>query len=185
MFILASKSPRRQELIKKLVSDFDIIVPNIDESSVKTTIECTPLEISKLKAYKIYSNHPDDEVLACDTVVVINNTILGKPKDKEDAKRMLKILSGKKHIVLSGYTYISKNKEVNRTVKSFVYFNELSDELIDAYIKTGSPMDKAGSYGIQDKDKGFNLIKKIEGSYDNVMGLPTEDIARFVINKTI
>ena len=93
---------------------------------------------------------------------------------------MLKMLSGHKHVVVSGYTFISKNKEVSRSVRTYVYFNELSDELIKEYIKSGSPMDKAGAYGIQDKQ--FNLVKSIEGSYYNVVGFPLEDIKKHVFN---
>ena len=87
---------------------------------------------------------------------------------------MLSKLSGEKHVVISGYTIISKEKEVTRTVRTYVYFNKLSDELIDRYIASGSPMDKAGAYGIQDEE--FHLVDHIEGSMDNVVGLPTEDI---------
>ena len=89
---------------------------------------------------------------------------------------MLRKLSGKKHVVISGYTFINKDKEITRTVTTYVYFNDISDQLIDEYIKTGSPMDKAGAYGIQDKE--FNLVNHIEGSLDNVIGLPVEDIKK-------
>ena len=106
---------------------------------------------------------------------------MGKPKSVEDAKRMLRSLSGEKHVVISGYTYISKEKEVTRTVRTYVYFNKLSEELIDKYVASGSPMDKAGAYGIQDSD--FNLVNHIEGSFDNVIGLPVEDIQAHVFNK--
>ena len=88
---------------------------------------------------------------------------------------MLKKLSGKKHIVLSGYTFINRNREINRTVRTEVYFRALDDNLILRYIKTGSPLDKAGAYGIQDD---FALVERIVGSYDNVMGFPSEDIAK-------
>ena len=93
---------------------------------------------------------------------------------KEKASEMLHKLSGRKHVVISGYTLISKEKEITRTVRTYVYFNKLSDELIEKYIATGSPMDKAGAYGIQDKE--FDLVNHIEGSFDNVIGLPTEDL---------
>jgi septum formation protein len=180
MFILASKSPRRQELIKKLVPDFICISPDVDEN-ITCSPSALPSEISKLKAYKVFASHPDDVVLACDTIVINDGEIYGKPKNYEDAKRMLKALSGKTHIVLSGYTLISKEKEITRTIKSKVTFNELSEQTISSYLASGSPFDKAGAYGIQ--DSSFHLIKKIAGSFDSVMGLPTEDIKKYLFLK--
>ncbi|HZJ89901.1 MAG TPA: Maf family protein [Bacilli bacterium] len=178
MFILASKSPRRHELLKKLVPEFTIIVPDIDEE-ISTSIPSDTAKItSKFKAYAIFQNYPDATVLACDTIVVVDGELLGKPKDAADAKKMLRQLSGKKHHVISGYTLIGPRREVNRNVVTEVYFNELTDAVIDAYIKSGSPFDKAGAYGIQDEE--FNLVKKINGSYFNVMGLPVEDLAKFI-----
>ena len=174
MIILASESPRRRELIKKITKEFTVIPANIDESVLHIPACDLPGELSKLKAYDVFAKYPNDKVLACDTVVIIDGQILGKPRSKEQAKEMLQKLSGRKHVVISGYTIISKEKEVTRTVRTYVYFNKLSDELIDAYIATGSPMDKAGAYGIQDQE--FDLVNHIEGSFDNVIGLPTEDI---------
>ena len=174
MTILASESPRRRELIKKITKEFTVIPANIDESVLHIPACDLPGELSKLKAYDIFAKYPNDKVLACDTVVIIDDQILGKPHSKEQAKEMLQKLSGRKHVVISGYTIISKEKEITRTVRTYVYFNKLSDELIDAYIATGSPMDKAGAYGIQDQE--FNLVNHIEGSFNNVIGLPTEDI---------
>ena len=174
MIILASESPRRRELIKKITKEFTVIPANIDESVLHIPACDLPGELSKLKAYDIFAKYPNDKVLACDTVVIIDGQILGKPHSKEQAKEMLQKLSGRKHVVISGYTIISKEKEITRTVRTYVYFNKLSNELIDAYIATGSPMDKAGAYGIQDQE--FDLVNHIEGSFDNVIGLPTEDI---------
>ena len=174
MLILASESPRRRELIKKITNDFVVIPSNVDESLLHIAPHDLPGELSKLKAYSVFAKYPNDTVLSCDTVVILNGELMGKPKSKEDAKAMLKKLSGNKHVVISGYTYINKDREITRTVRTYVYFNKLSDELIDEYIKSGSPMDKAGAYGIQDQD--FNLVNHIEGSFDNVIGLPVEDI---------
>ena len=174
MTILASESPRRRELIKKITQEFTVIPADIDESVLHVPACDLPGELSKMKAYDVFQKHPDDKVLACDTVVIIDGKILGKPHSKEQASEMLHKLSGRKHVVISGYTIISKEKEVTRTVRTYVYFNELSDELIDRYIASGSPMDKAGAYGIQDEE--YNLVNHIEGSMDNVVGLPTEDI---------
>ena len=177
MFILASASPRRKELLHKLLPEFLIIVPNIDERVLHLDPKDLASEESKHKAYAIYSKYPRDEVLSCDTIVVLDGEVLGKPKDEEEAKAMLRLESGKKQIVLSGYTYIGEGREITRTVATEVYFNELSEELIEDYVAKKKPLDKAGAYGIQD---GYPLIKRIEGSYDNVMGLPTEDIAAHV-----
>lgn len=174
MLILASESPRRRELIKKITKDFTVIPSNVDESVLHIAPHDLPGELSKLKAYSVFSKYPNDTVLSCDTVVILGNELMGKPHTTEQAREMLKKLSGKKHVVVSGYTFINKNVEITRSVKTYVYFNELSDELIESYIKSGSPMDKAGAYGIQDTE--FNLVNHIEGSFDNVMGLPVEDI---------
>ena len=173
MFILASSSPRRKELLKKVISNFTIIVPDVDERALHLSPKDLAAEESKIKAYAISSRYPEDEVLACDTIVVLDNEVLGKPGSVEEAIAMLKKQSGKKQIVLSGYTYIGKGVEITRTVATEVYFNELSDELIRTYVADKKPLDKAGAYGIQD---GYPLIHHIEGSFDNVMGLPTEDL---------
>lgn len=180
MLILASESPRRRELIKKITSEFKVIPSNVDESILHIAPHDLPGELSKLKAYSVYANNPNDSVLACDTVVILNGELMGKPHSKEEAFKMLKKLSGKKHVVISGYTYISKEKEITRTVRTYVYFNELSDELINSYIESGSPMDKAGAYGIQDEK--YHLVNHIEGDFDNVIGLPVNDIKKHVFN---
>lgn len=177
MLILASGSPRRKELLKKVFKDYVVIVPDIDERALNLAAKDLAAEESKEKAYAIASRYPNDEVLACDTIVVLEGKVLGKPHNEEDAKRMLRAQSGKKQVVLSGYTYIGKGKEITRTVATNVYFNKLSDELIENYVRNKKPLDKAGAYGIQD---GYPLVNRIEGSYDNVMGLPTEDIASHV-----
>ena len=174
MVILASASPRRRELIKMLVDDFEVIPSDVDESIIHTEPHALPAELSKIKAYSIFSRYPNDTVIACDTIVILDGKIMGKPHSKEEAKEMLKALSGRKHVVISGYTYINKEREITRTVRTYVYFNKLSEDTIDAYIKSGSPMDKAGAYGIQDDE--YNLVSHIEGSFYNVVGFPVEDI---------
>ena len=182
MFILASGSPRRKELLKKLVKHFTVIIPNIDERSLDRVIPPSELayEEARTKAYAIHSQYPNDEVLACDTIVILDGEVLGKPGNQENAIRMLKKESGKRQVVLSSYTYFGPGKEISRTVKSYVYFNKLNEEQIREYVEKYRPFDKAGGYGIQDE---AGLINHIEGSYDNVMGLPTEDIAKMVFNK--
>lgn len=177
MFILASGSPRRKELLSKLIKDFTIIVPDVDEHAFPLPAKDLPGALSKAKAYAVYKDHPEDEILACDTIVVLNDEVLGKPKSPQNAIEMLSFESGKRQIVLSGYTYIGKGREITRTVSTSVYFASLSKEQIEEYITKYRPYDKAGAYGIQD---GYPLIDHIEGSYDNVMGLPTEDIAYHV-----
>ena len=178
MYILASKSPRRQELLKHIISDFKIIVSNVDENKIKASPYDLSLELSKAKAKAVFINYPNDVVIAADTVVIVNNEVLGKPINDEDAKRMLHLLSNKTHDVVTGFTIISKEKTISKSVLTKVTFNELSDELINAYVKSGSPKDKAGAYGIQDKE--FPLIKNIEGSYYNIVGLPLEELKKYL-----
>jgi septum formation protein len=174
MLILASGSPRRKELLKKIVKDYTVIVPNIDERILDLDPKDLPAEESKEKAYAIHAKYPNDAVLACDTIVVLDGEVLGKPKDEEDAIKMLK--SNRANARLSfRATPISRKRKSPETVMTAVYFNVLSDELIAQYVKEKRPLDKAGAYGIQD---GYPLINRIEGSFDNVMGLPSEDIAK-------
>ena len=176
MWILASASPRRKELLAEIIPEFEIIPScadeNIEAVSPKKMVEI----LATRKAFEVASR-PENEgklVLGSDTVVAYGNEVLGKPKDEADAFRMLKLLSGKRHEVHTGVCIlICKDKKVGCTVKSVktsVYFNELSDEWIWNYIRGGSPMDKAGAYGIQDG----GLVAKIKGSYSNVVGLPVE-----------
>ena len=175
MFILASKSPRRKELMKD-ICPFSIIVSDIDESK---SCYLPPLDavidIAHRKGEAVFSSHPNDVVISADTIVVIDNLIIGKPKDKEDAKRILKLLSNRVHHVITAYSIFSASKVIQNHVISEVQFAELSDELIDAYIATGSPMDKAGAYGIQDNEK-FHIIDSIKGSYTNIVGFPVDEI---------
>lgn len=173
MLILASSSPRRKLLLKKVCEDFSVVSPDYDERSLSLPPETLALEESKMKAYAVFSSHPHDEILACDTIVVLDGDVLGKPKDEEDAIRMLSLEQGKAQVVLSGYTYLREGKEISRTVATKVIFNRLTPSQISEYVQTKKPLDKAGAYGIQDD---YPLISFIEGSFDNVMGLPTEDL---------
>ena len=179
MLILASQSPRRKEILEsRLGKDSFLIIPADINEDIDIPKDRLPMELSYLKAKAIFDEHKDATVLGSDTIVAIDNKILGKPKDEEDAFKMLKELSGRSHEVISGFTILSKDRCIKGTVTTLVHFNELSDELIREYIKTGSPMDKAGSYGIQDTK--FNLVKCIEGDYDNVVGLPISTIMLFL-----
>ncbi len=180
--ILASNSPRRKTLLKEILDEDFLIIPSkVDESLLSTTPANTAKELSKLKAYDVFKDYPNDRVLSADTVVIFKGEIFGKPKDEKDAKMMLKKLSGNSHVVISAYTFLSKEVEITRSVKTIVYFNKLSDELIDEYVKSKAPLDKAGAYGIQD-NKNFPLVDRIEGSLSNVIGLPIEDIKSHLKN---
>ena len=182
MIILASQSPRRQQLMHSITDDFIVEVSHIDESS---SLNMTPVnavrDIAKRKGLDIHNKYPHDLVLSADTIVVIDNQIIGKPIDEEDAKRILKLLSGRTHHVLTAFYLIKDNKEYEEVVDSEVTFEELSDSLIDDYIKSGSPMDKAGAYGAQDNND-FKLIKKITGSWSNVIGFPVKKKKKAINN---
>ena len=175
-FVLASASPRRKELLAELVNKFEIIPSLADENVAYTSPENLVLQLAERKASEV-ALRPENEgkiVIGSDTVVAFEGKVLGKPKDKADAFRMLKMLSGKPHAVFTGVCFAVKKGEKlslnTRAEKTAVYFEDLSDEWIRAYIASGSPMDKAGAYGIQDG----GLVKKIEGSYTNVVGFPIE-----------
>ena len=174
--ILASASPRRKELLHKILSNFEIIPANIDEDQYPLNM------LSLIKAQEIANTHPSSLIISADTVVILDEQVLGKPKDEDDAFDMLKKLSSRVHEVSTFYTIYSKenNISITRQVTSLVYFNKLSDELIKAYIATKSPLDKAGAYGIQDKE--FPLIEKIEGEEDNVIGLPLQEIKKDLLS---
>lgn len=178
MVVLASKSPRRRELLKQIVDDFISTSSDIDESlSNKDTPLETCLDISKRKAYAVKDNYPHDLIITADTIVVIDNTIIGKPKDENDAKRILNLLSGKTHEVITCYTLLKEDKMINHYVKSYVTFNELSPSLIDEYVASKSPLDKAGAYGVQDNEK-YHIIKDFIGSMTNIMGLPVDELRK-------
>ena len=179
MVILASASPRRKELMKKdICSSFKIVVSDIDEDlSFKNHHEPVDIvkDISLRKCLKVAESYPHDLVIAADTIVVIDHEIIGKPKDKEDAYLILKKLSGREHFVYTGYALKQEDKLVQGIVKSEVLFNNLTDDLIYRYIASGSPLDKAGAYGLQDNQE-FPLVKKTSGSLTNIIGFPTAEI---------
>lgn len=175
-YVLASKSPRRQELMKLISSDFLVASEDIDEkSSYKLAPILAVEDIAKRKGEAVEKFYPNDLIISADTIVVLNNQIIGKPSNKSEAKTILKELSNKSHFVHTGFRIKYLNKEIVSHVTSEVIFNELSDELIDKYIASGSPLDKAGAYGVQDNKK-FPIIKKVIGSVDNVIGFPVKEI---------
>ncbi|MBR2835417.1 MAG: septum formation inhibitor Maf [Coriobacteriales bacterium] len=177
--ILASKSPRRKQLLLEAGFDFTCIPSDFDESSIKLeTPSLYVQDLAKGKALTVSSSHPEEVVIGSDTIVVLEDTILGKPKDAQDAFRMLSLLSGNTHIVYTGVC-IAQNSQV---LKSFVSatnvtFWPLSNEEINAYIQSGDPLDKAGSYGIQ-TPQGRLLIRSINGDYYTVIGLPLGELVR-------
>lgn len=178
--ILASQSPRRRELLSLITEDFRII-PAKGEEILPENIspENAVLTLSEKKADEIFAEHKDELILAADTIVAIDGKILGKPRDENDAFSMLKTLSGRAHEVFTGVCAVFPNGEKERFFEETkVLFYPLSDEEIKAYIKTGEPMDKAGAYGIQ--GKGALLVKRIDGDYYNVMGLPVAKLSRVI-----
>ena len=176
MIILGSSSPRRKHLLKEVVSDFKIVVPDFDESLISKNVKDYALQESKNKALSIKNLvNPNDFVITCDTIVKLNDEILGKPASKKEAFEGLKKLSGRVHQVISGVTIIYKNEVISKEIITDVYFNKLSDELINYYIENENVLDKAGGYAIQDDEK-FHLVSKIKGSYTNVVGFPMEYI---------
>ena len=175
--ILASASPRRQELLKYIVPDFRIIPADIDETLPEDiSAEKSAEFLAVKKAKHISEKYPESVVIGSDTVVVIDGEILGKPKDPADAERMLKKLSRKTHAVITGVCISCGEISESFSCKTSVKFFPLTDEEIREYIATGEPMDKAGAYGIQ--GKGCLLAESVEGDFFNVVGLPASMLKR-------
>ena len=176
--ILASKSPRRQELLRGMGVDFEILTKETDESfPPEMPLDEVPkyLSLQKSLAFNEDELPADFLLITSDTVVICEGEILGKPKDKKDAERMLRLLSGKTHHVVTGVTVRSKEKTESFAARSNVTFAELDAEEIDYYIEHCRPFDKAGAYGIQEWI-GYVGISGLEGSFYNVMGLPTRKL---------
>ena len=168
--ILASQSPRRKELMGLFHISFVIRVSDADETmDPDLTAAEAVAQVSRRKAEAV-TRDADDVVIAADTIVVCGGEILGKPKDTADASRMLHLLSGRDHQVMTGMTLLRGEKSLTHTEITDIHFRQLSDREIDAYIRTGEPMDKAGSYGIQGGAALF--ADRMHGDYYNVMGLP-------------
>lgn len=177
--ILASNSPRRKKILTDLGLEFEIMPSNYDEKLETDTFSYDLIEdLATQKALDVVRRVGNNEiVLGADTVVVLHNKILGKPKDKEDAFRMLRELSGQTHMVVTSLCGI--NTKLNRaallSTTSYVRFKDLSDEVINHYINKFNPLDKAGSYGIQELPDG--ILDKYEGSFDNIVGLAPEAVS--------
>ena len=178
--ILASGSPRRQELLGRMgIRDFEISVPDIDEHmdrQLTPDVLVATISAEKARAAAALVGDPDALVIAADTVVTLDGQVLGKPRDRADAVRMLTGLSGRQHQVYTGFTVLRGDKLVSRSECTQVFFRALIAEEIQAYVDTGEPMDKAGAYGIQ--GIGSLLVEGISGDYFNVVGLPVCALGR-------
>ncbi len=172
MIILASKSPRRRELLEKLGLNFTVMTEDVDETmDPARSLEDEIRRVSERKARAVQNlTQPGDLIISADTVVCVDGRRLGKPADEADARAMLRLLSGRAHTVVSGLCLLQGPRCETRSVSTTLHFRPLSDREIDAYIATGEPMDKAGAYGIQGLASIF--VDKLDGDYYNVMGLP-------------
>lgn len=185
--ILASQSPRRHSLIKKIVSNFDVVAPEFDEKLDSDNYTDDVIKsLSLQKALSALNTHKQSGagiclskgclIISADTMVVFNNKIYGKPKDELDAQRMLSDLSGNTHFVVTAITVLDSDSQeyVSDVVKTYVTFQNLSEDLIKDYVKNKKPLDKAGAYGIQ--EMGSEFIKNVDGDLENVIGFPTKKV---------
>jgi septum formation protein len=169
--VLASASPRRQELLKNARIEFVVKPANIPETRQEGEAPQAFAErMAREKTRAVWAGTKDEYVLGADTIVVVDDLVLGKPVDEQDAARMLRLLSGRKHQVITGVCLRGSDFKDVRSENTVVYFSTLSDDDIRDYIATGEPMDKAGAYAIQ--GMASRWISKIEGDYSNVVGLP-------------
>ncbi len=178
-FILASASPRRSELLNKIGLKFRVIISGVEEDEIESNdINVRLIENARLKGEAIADSNPDSIVISADTIVVINNHVMGKPMDTNDARDMLEKLSGRTHEVMTAFGLICRRYDISyfEITTTKVNFRPLNLDDITAYIKTGEPMDKAGAYAIQ--GMGSILVNSIEGCYFNVVGFP---ISKFVV----
>lgn len=188
--VLASASPRRRELLEQIGIKFDIVVSNEPEDEIDKSLspENYTSELALMKACNVAkkltgTKRKDSLIIAADTVVYSDGKILGKPKDSDDAFRILKSLSGKAHEVYTGICVmrLTDGYATSKSIKTMVKFKELTDKTIKAYIKTGEPADKAGAYGIQ--GRGAVLVEEICGDYFNVVGLPLSALYDVLISE--
>ena len=180
MLILASASPRRRELLAHLGLPFTIEAADVDETPRPDEDPTTyTRRLAQEKAEAIAQRYPDSNILAADTTVVLDALILGKPRDPEDARRMLQLLQGRTHQVITGVALYSNSQITVEAEQTAVSFNQMNLETIEAYIATGEPLDKAGAYGIQGIAAQF--IPRIEGDYSNVVGLPLARVRQLLL----
>lgn len=179
--ILASESPRRQELLEKIGLKFKVVKSNFKER-LDTKLEPHKLsqQISFEKAKAVFENHKDSIIIAADTLVVCRGKILGKPRDGKDAKKMLSLLSDNVHLAITGLTIIDGglDKTISTSEETKVFVRKISPSEIDFYVKTKEPLDKAGGYAIQ--GLGSVFIQKIEGDFFNAVGLPIYTVIRML-----
>lgn len=176
--ILGSGSPRRKELLGMLGFDFTVVVREVEETySPEMDPELVPVFLAEKKASAFTLADPDELLVTADTVVICENEVLGKPVDEAHAIEILRKLSGKMHLVVTGVHLKKASRSLSFSERTEVYFSPLSDEDILYYIRNFEPYDKAGAYGIQDWI-GLRAISRINGSYTNVVGLPTEKLYR-------
>jgi len=184
--ILASRSPRRRNLLAQAGIEFSVIPSSFDENSVKLSApDVYARQLAESKARDISGQYPASWVIGADTIVFSDGTILGKPDSKSEARSMLKSLSGKTHQVLTGYCVCCQRIDwfFSDSVKTDVRFKKLTEKEIDWYINSGEPFGKAGAYAIQ--GIGAFLVKRIDGSYTNVVGLPVCEVIELLINEKI
>jgi len=175
--ILGSASPRRQKLLRKIYTDFLTVPADIDETLPEDIgPEFAPIFLSAQKAQALVEAYPEDLILTADTVVVCKGEIFGKPKDNDDAKKMLTALSGEVHKVITGCCISCKGKYRTFSEETLVSFYPLTEEEIADYVQTEESLGKAGAYAIQ--EKGGLFVQKIEGDYDNVVGFPIARLYR-------
>ncbi|MBS1934011.1 MAG: septum formation protein Maf [Bacteroidetes bacterium] len=181
--VLASQSPRRKQLLEWAEIEFDLVVKETDESfPTDLSIENIPVYIARNKAMAVQKQVGNNKtILAADTVVVLNNEIIGKPKNREDAVKILSALSGNKHLVITGVVIKKNEKEISFADITEVWFHELSQQQIEFYVDKYKPYDKAGAYAIQEWI-GVVGIKKINGDFYNVMGLPVSRVVQELNN---
>lgn len=176
--ILASGSPRRKQLLELAHIDFEVISADVDETPPPgMKAEEVPAYLAQKKANAVAENYPGRTIIAADTVVLLDDEILGKPKDAGDAKAILARLSGRMHIVITGVCIQKENEEKVFSAATKVFFRKLTSQQIELYVDQYKPFDKAGAYAIQEYI-GIIGIEKIEGDYYNVMGLPVGDVMR-------
>lgn len=184
-FILASASPRRRELFGIICADFDVITSDVDESGIPFSVPHEYCErLAELKCLSVSEANTDACVIGADTIVCIDGVILGKPRDKEDAVRMLRLLSGRSHHVFTGVCVCCGGRVIRRSFcDTEVIFKELSDREIDDYVASGDPFDKAGAYGIQNGAARF--CKGISGDFFNVVGLPVNMLYEMLLDANL
>lgn len=184
--ILASKSPRRSYLLKTAGLSFQVVSSEIDESGIPLSEAADYAKtLAEAKANDVADKFPEKWVLGADTIVLIDGKILGKPASRADARRMLKRLSGKTHQVMTAYAFCcrTKGRFFSETITTDVQFKELTDDEIEWYIHTDEPFGKAGAYAIQ--GLGTFLVKRIYGSYTNVVGLPVCEVVEFLLKEGV